>query len=115
MGYQTSKFARQEKQSEAKDVSQHVHRAPRELQKAKHEVAEPKNSNGFKAFAGSGSRIDGKKSSSTPEKKEEKGADSIPAPIPQPVVPTRQSLIGDKYSKKKSSASAFTGTAYKLK
>ena len=95
-------------------MSQHVHRAPRELQKAKHEVAEPKNSNGFKAFSGSGSRIDGKKGS-TPEKKEEKGIDASLNSIPQPVVPTRQSLIGDKYSKKKSSASAFTGTAYKLK
>lgn len=114
MGYQTSKFARQEK-ADSHAVN-HVHRAPRELQKAKHEVAGPKTSNGFRAFSGSGSRIDGKKSGSTPEKKEDKETEPKGSgPIPQPVVPSRQSLIGDKYSKKKSSASAFTGTAYKLK
>ena len=32
----------------------------------------------------------------------------------QVLPPSRQSLVGDKYSKKKSSVSAFTGPAYKL-
>lgn len=75
--------------------------------------------NQFRPFGGAASRIDGKRTSSSSEQKSEAKEETkmdIGAAMEQPVaVPVRQSLIGDKYSKKKAAVSAFTGTAHKLK
>ena len=108
--------------------------APRELQKARqvdtnHSVEDdPK----FKPFTGNAKRLDGKAlppaSRASNESKE-----TSPSPVTaQPstsqtsaanttlatdavaAAPTRQSLVGNKYSKKKTAVSAFSGKAYKL-
>lgn len=108
----------------------------RELQKAKQEVA-ASNENAFKAFEGKAQRIDGKAIS--PDKvgkddskssREEIAAKRLAAmsggsksscggsssgESPASVfVEQRASKIGDKYSKKKSAVTAFTGKANTL-
>jgi ubiquitin fusion degradation protein 1 len=105
----------------------------RPVQKARAEPtdAEKAAEAAFKPFTGSAKRIDGKLTAAAQEAK----AAGLPPPSGTTtnssaggsagssmkaeskediVVPTFQSRIGDKYSKKKVAASAFTGTAYKL-
>jgi hypothetical protein len=81
------------------------------------------STNAFKAFGGAASRIDGKKMSSPAEKMRVEKEEEVKSEtktleestMPVVAIPTRQSLVGDKFSKKKSAVSAFTGTAYKFK
>ena len=103
---------------------------PRELQKAKRESDVPVST--FTAFTGSANRIDGKvlpAATSTADAKvvrEEIAAKrlvamggGVSATAAQPtktevVLEPRKSTIGDKYSKKKTAVTAFTGTGHKL-
>ena len=108
---------------------------PRTLQKARQDdsdgnlVKDP----AFKAFGGSANRIDGKQTSSEKAKQEHKdskdeinakrlaalggscgGATASTSVAVTSSVPERRSTIGNKYSKKKSAVSAFTGSGNKL-
>jgi ubiquitin fusion degradation protein 1 len=121
-GYQDSKYARYEKKAEAPAEPP----KPRELQKAKlenEETEDSSSSNKFVPFSGAPKRIDGKippsvqqaKMSAPPvESKAESKSEKAETKDAAPVVPTNESRIGDKYSKKKVAVSAFGGTARKL-
>lgn len=114
--------------------------APRTLQKARAEPSEAEQAAAaaFKPFTGAAMRIDGKPAV-TPDAKgtgagagsaadaraaalaaaearaKAAGAAAAESKESAPVVaPTYQSRIGDKYSKKKTAVSAFTGTGHKL-
>lgn len=91
----------------------------RPLQKAKIEsddIAAPKT---FAAFSGTGARIDGKKtySSQAAEEKTKSSSESSAqnASTSEPLVQPRVSMVGNKYSKKKSAVSAFSGQAHSLR
>jgi ubiquitin fusion degradation protein 1 len=80
------------------------------------------NANVFEAFKGGAHRIDGKAKRDTDaaaggtpviEKVAPKAAEE--SPVSPAVKPSFKSKIGDKFSTKKSSASAFGGAGYKLK
>ena len=108
----------------------------RALQKARAEptAAEVAAANAFKPFSGNAKRIDGKLPSSVQDAKLAGVASSSPSTngsqqqakaeakcdssttdtAAATAAPVYQSRIGDKYSKKKTAVSAFTGTAYKL-
>jgi ubiquitin fusion degradation protein 1 len=112
--------------------------APRELQKARKDdpAAAEADTAGFKPFTGNAKRLDGKASSASSvgspqafsESKESApsraaaaaAARAAAAPAAAPstseteVAPTRQSLVGNKYSKKKAAVSAFGGKGQKL-
>ncbi len=111
--------------------------APRVLQKARvvTEAEELAAANAFKAFSGNAQRIDGKVPASSSSGNgiasglaqpkpnnakyyEDKFAGSKEAspktPVEPVAAPAFQSRIGDKYSKKKTAVSAFTGTAHKF-
>ena len=124
-------------ETSSSSAGSHVAGPKRELQKARKETQED-DSSVFKAFTGSSNRIDGKQvskaSSETKESKEDIAAKRLAAmsggssnsgggsgssdssntatPASPPIV--RQSRIGDKYAKKKTAVSAFTGSANKL-
>lgn len=134
LGYKESKYAeyeRKKQEEEAKKAAAAL--APRPLQRARFDTGDGKAEESvFKAFSGAARRVDGKlapgasaasagaetaagtatesKSGEvTPATPSVGGAS--PAAIPQV---TYKSSIGDKYSKKKVSVSAFTGPARKL-
>ena len=112
--------------------------AVRTLQKARAEptAEEAAKANAFKAVTGSARRIDGKLTASAQEAKMTGSGDGgaavasagnaagiaalaraeakSDATSNSSSVPVYQSRIGDKYSKKKTAVSAFTGTAHKL-
>jgi ubiquitin fusion degradation protein 1 len=103
-----------------------VVRQPRPLQKSKFEdknIDSSSQPKAFQAFSGDGARIDGKKPSSGSKDSpvsSSPGASSTaaatpPAVLNPPVLLPRTSIVGDKYSKKKTAASAFTGTGHTLK
>lgn len=135
LGYKDSKYAEYERKNlerrnSSVDSKDGKSEAVRVLQRAKliSEEEERTESAKFKAFSGSAKRIDGKVTSSeklngAAESKsdaKESGSQKISAPSAstsvstEPAVPFYKSSIGDKYSKKKTAVSAFTGTAYKL-
>jgi hypothetical protein len=115
VGYKTSKYAEYERKKESIESKEDIKMQTRELQKAKAVIADPKNDNAFKAFTGTATRIDGKKVSGGAEMKSESKQEAVESTTAPLVAPVRQSLVGDKYSKKKSAVSAFTGAVYKLK
>lgn len=97
---------------------------PRNLQKAKYEDADLEaSSKQFKPFTGAPQRIDGKSpsiKSDSPTVESKSNGQTTPSP-PPPAVPDpslmaqpRQSMIGNKYSKKKTGVSAFTGPGHSL-
>lgn len=140
LGYKESKYAKYEQEAKEKKAAEGATSVGggvvRPVQRARAEPTEEEKAAAaaaFKPFTGVAKRIDGKL---TPAAQEAKAAGlSLPASSngsstagstkssigesktehkDDIVVPTYQSRIGDKYSKKKASASAFTGTAYKL-
>eukprot|EP01039_Chlorochromonas_danica_P000155 gene155-164_t len=119
VGYKESAYAKYEKQEE-KSVGSEFSTPEgsakfRALQRARIESSESENNASFRAFAGSARRIDGKQAKAGAESKEEAPA-TPPATTSEakPVVPSYQSRIGDKFSKKKTAVAAFSGTAHKL-
>lgn len=141
LGYQDSKygkFERDHKEKEAKKKSAEGSGstggafagsgAVRTLQKARSEPTEAEiaASNAFKPFSGAAKRIDGKLTTAAQEAKMAglpstsstpavtAGSADTKADSKTEDVPLYQSRIGDKYSKKKTAVSAFTGTAHKL-
>lgn len=122
IGYKDSKYAQHERERNSRDSSAgSIVKQPRTLQKARLTPDENSQSkSGFTAFSGFAKRIDGKVlNKSTPQSKnEEKRQESQDKPLDtsnsKPAIPVYQSRIGDKYSKKKTAVSAFTGTAHKL-
>lgn len=121
IGYQDSEYARRERGEGTKaggdSASSTGGGVVRTLQKATASSAEPEEKK-FEAFGGAGKRIDGKPlTKSGEEVKSDTVAAAAPAPAPTPAQapkPAYQSRIGDKFSKKKNSASAFSGAARKL-
>mmetsp|Transcript_94536 Transcript_94536/g.185405 ORF Transcript_94536/g.185405 Transcript_94536/m.185405 type:complete len:329 (+) Transcript_94536:76-1062(+) len=140
LGYKESKYAQYEKEAqekEAKRADEAKNGAAtsvgggvvRTVQRARAEPteAEAAAAAAFKPFSGAAKRIDGKLSTAAQEAKaagvatassastagggESKAESKEAASAP---VPVYQSRIGDKYSKKKTAVSAFTGTAHKL-
>lgn len=129
LGYQDSKYAQYEKEKQRKDSISESDSAScstkvRTLQKARIKTEEElaTESNKFSAFSGRAKRIDGKvtaqekvAATSGVESKDSymdakhSGCDNQPNPVQ-----TYKSRIGDKYSKKKTAVSAFSGTARKL-
>lgn len=129
LGYQDSKYAQYEKEKQRKDSISESDSAScstkvRTLQKARIRTEEElaTESNKFSAFSGRAKRIDGKvtaqeKATATSgvESKDSymdakhSGSDNQSNPVQ-----TYKSRIGDKYSKKKTAVSAFSGTARKL-
>ena len=135
LGYQDSKYAQYERDAKEKaeaaanggSLANSVHGGVvRTVQKARAEPTpeEAAAAAAFKPFSGAAKRIDGKLPASAQEAKMAGQAtasspsvgasDSAKADSKFPEPPTYQSRIGDKYSKKKNAASAFTGTGYKL-
>jgi len=127
VGYKESSYAKYEN---AKAEEKKYTPPPPELQKARavDPAEEAAAAKAFKPFIGGAQRIDGKPSSSCSSGKESKeGKDTSSSSLvsssssggstsePKPVILPRASRIGDKYSKNKTSVSAFTGTANKLK
>ena len=116
----------------------HVAGPKRELQKARKETEDENDGSVFKAFTGSAYRIDGKQvnkdSNEKKDSKEDIAAKRLAAMSggssgggssgggssgggssssgSSPIV--HKSIIGDKYSKKKTAVSAFTGSGNKL-
>lgn len=97
----------------------------RALQKATAEDPEApaKDAPKFKAFGGSAQRIDGKSINKSNESKGDTVNNNQQSQAPkstpssnngQPPLPPRQSLVGDKFAKKKTAVSAFSGPANKL-
>lgn len=139
LGYQDSKygkFERDHKENQAKKASEAAmgssgsafagSGAVRTLQKARSEPtdAEIAASNAFKPFSGAAKRIDGKLTTAAQEAKMAGLTPTKDSPVTTNSeakaesktddAPLYQSRIGDKYSKKKTAVSAFTGTAHKL-
>ncbi len=125
LGYKESKYAQYESKaaaSESQISAQPIQ--PRALQKAKLEVENKADSKpAFVPFAGSGQRIDGKavtasSSSSTVGKAEDKdgskASNNSDGPQITNIVQSRQSIVGNKYAKKKTAVSAFGGAGHSL-
>ncbi len=134
LGYQESEYAERERAAKAK-VEQNSSSSSANnasimkpsLQRARLDSGENGSAPKFVPFAGAGKRIDGK---GVPTANSESGLQvnqNDLKPVAKPAessnntnssttapIPTYQSRIGDKYSKKKTAASAFTGTSYKL-
>lgn len=127
LGYQDSKYAQYEKEKQRKDSISEGDSASsstkvRTLQKARIKTEEEiaAESNKFSAFSGAAKRIDGKvtaqEKASAVSGVESKASymDAKHSSSDNQPVPTYKSRIGDKYSKKKTAVSAFSGTARKL-
>lgn len=142
LGYKDSKYAKFEREHQEKEAKKAAESQmsgqyvpPRALQKARAEPtdAEVAAANAFKPFTGAAMRIDGKPAAATPEAKAAGAGDARAAALAaaearakaasaataaeskeEPAAPVFQSRIGDKYSKKKTAVSAFTGTGHKL-
>jgi ubiquitin fusion degradation protein 1 len=124
VGYKESKYAQYEKKTEE---APKYEPAVRTLQKARADDDESDaKSNKFTPFAGAAKRIDGKLAPSAqqakaaaPEVKSE-AKTTVPAESksisnpPAPQIPTYETKIGDKFSKKKAAVAAFGGAARKL-
>lgn len=123
VGYKDSKYEKKEQKESGSNGSGTGGSAiTRPLQKAKADTTDESEANKFKPFAGAPKRIDGKLPPSVQQAKlsvgESKGESKSSEPAADskapPVVPSYQSKIGDKFSKKKSAVSAFGGAGYKL-
>jgi ubiquitin fusion degradation protein 1 len=118
VGYKESKYAINEsKATEAKIIQPIV----RPLQKAKVETVTEEEKQKFVPFAGSGKRIDGKPTAVTNQVAESKdaqpsksGANTTESNTTTTIPPARQSIIGNKYAKKKTAVSAFGGSGHSL-
>jgi len=141
LGYKDSKYAKFERDHQEKEAKKAAESQmsgqyvpPRALQKARAEPTEAElaAANAFKPFTGAAMRIDGKPAAptATPDAKAAGAGDARAAALAaaearakaasaaeskeEPAAPVFQSRIGDKYSKKKTAVSAFTGTGHKL-
>lgn len=137
LGYQDSKYAKFEREHKEKEAKKSAEASStqggalagsgvaRTLQKARSEPTEAEiaAANAFKPFSGAAKRIDGKLTTAAQEAKmaglPSSGASTATnndakAESKTDEAPVYQSRIGDKYSKKKTAVSAFTGTAHKL-
>lgn len=129
-GYKESKYYKAEMEHRERALSRLSDTEPvaRPVQKAKVEAdTEADKKSTFEAFAGAARRIDGKmskdvkessssaNSSASSSAKEHAAAAAMARANAAPAQPVSyQSKIGDKYSRIKSSSSAFTGAAKKL-
>lgn len=128
-GYKESQTSKYEQSSSSKENSSKTVATVRELQKAKSVsqadlIAAEKV---FKPFTGGAQRVDGKGSKLSSESKLSapdvcaKGTAQLSHPEPtstsdlSAIAQPRASRIGDKFSKKKTAVSAFTGTGHRLK
>lgn len=119
VGYKESKFAAHERGDKAGstdgDGASHTP-VERTLQKAKVETKNTSELTSFKVFGGTARRIDGKaiKAGESKEEDNEETEEKTAGEAASGSVFQRKSLIGSKYSKRKSAATAFSGTAHKL-
>eukprot|EP01038_Epipyxis_sp_PR26KG_P005696 gene5696-7862_t len=122
IGYKDSKYAQYEKERNVSKDSTGSGKIEtvRSLQKAKIDADQSEDSSKkFNPFSGSAKRIDGKQAKQDTSTEIISSTDSNKGNATTSAVPAvagiaYQSKIGDKYSKKKTAVSAFTGTAHKL-
>lgn len=124
VGYKETTYAKAETASKSEESSNE--RVSRPVQKAKLEDSSDDTSagsKGFTPFAGTACRIDGKSVTPSIESAPFRDSPTTTAAAPpsateaslDPTAQPRVSMIGNKYSKKKSAVSAFSGQAHTLK